>query len=123
VPRELPRNISLCLFRVTQEALYNAVKYSGTRELGVRLTATGDELQLVVSDAGAGFDLAEAMRNQGLGLVSMQERVRLIQGRFNIDSRPGEGTKIVATVPVTGEKGRSSVDRGSERAPSFHGAA
>ena len=123
VPRELPRNISLCLFRVTQEALYNAVKYSGTREFGVRLTATGDVLQLVVSDAGRGFDLAEAMKNQGLGLVSMQERVRLIQGRFNIDSRSGEGTKIVATVPVTGEKARSLVDRGSERAPSFHGAA
>ena len=100
VPRKLPTQVSLCLFRVTQEALHNAAKYSGAREFAVRLNATADEVQLVVSDAGAGFDVAEAMKNQGLGLVSMQERVHLVQGRFNIESRPGEGTKIVVTVPV-----------------------
>jgi PAS domain S-box-containing protein len=99
VPRQLPRNISLCLFRVAQEALHNAVKYSGTREYTLRLSAAADEVQLVVSDAGAGFDVEEAMRSRGLGLVSMHERVHLVQGRFNVESRPGEGTTIVATVP------------------------
>jgi len=121
VPRQLPRNISLCLFRVTQEALHNAVKYSGTQEYTVRLSATEDELQLVVSDAGAGFDVAEVMKNQGLGLVSMQERVHLVQGRFNAESRPGEGTKIVVSVPVIA--GGASTKSGGEMTASVPGAA
>ena len=99
VPRNLPRNISLCLFRVAQEALHNAIKYSGTTEFTVNLTGKTDEIQLVVSDAGAGFDVEEAKRNSGLGLLSMQERVNLVHGHFRIESRPGDGTKVVASVP------------------------
>ena len=121
VPRQLPRNISLCLFRVAQEALHNAVKYSGTREYTVRLSATGDELRLVVGDGGAGFDVAAAMRNQGLGLVSMQERMHLVNGHFHVESEPGEGTTIVATVPVI--TGGSSVDAGHSQATNVPGAA
>jgi PAS domain S-box-containing protein len=79
VPADLPREISLCLFRVTQEALHNAVKYSGVNEYQVELTATAEEIQLGVSDAGLGFDAEVAKGNRGLGLVSMQERVHLVQ--------------------------------------------
>jgi PAS domain S-box-containing protein len=121
VPRELPKQISLCLFRVTQEALHNAVKYSGTQEYAVKLSAAGDEVELVVSDAGAGFDAAEAMRNQGLGLVSMEERVHLVQGRFNIESKPGEGTKVVVSVPLIASA--SSAAMGVDQAASVQGAA
>ena len=62
VPADLPREISVCLFRVAQEALHNAVKYSGVSQYAVELTATGDEIQLVVSDSGTGFDVEAAKR-------------------------------------------------------------
>jgi signal transduction histidine kinase len=100
VPRNLPRDVSLCLFRVAQEALHNAVKYSGTNEFKVDFSRIADEVRLVVMDQGAGFDAEEAKRKGGLGLVSMQERVRAVNGRFHIESKPGEGTKIIASVPV-----------------------
>jgi len=99
-PKPLNRDSSLCLFRVAQEALHNAVKYSGTNQFTVELTGFTNEVQLVVSDLGAGFDLDEAMKNRGLGLVSMQERINLIHGRLNVESRPGAGTKVIAVVPV-----------------------
>jgi PAS domain S-box-containing protein len=115
VPADLPREISLCLFRVTQEALHNAVKYSGVNEYRVELTATADELQLVVSDSGRGFNV-EDNGSRGLGLVSMQERVHLVQGRLHVESKLGEGTKILAVVPLTGERQSSSED-GSIKEP------
>ena len=99
----LPRDISLCLFRIAQEALHNAVKYSGTNQFCVDLCATEEEVQLVVRDAGAGFDVEEAKRNRGLGLVSMQERVNLVHGRFSVESKPGQGTRIFAAVPFVAE--------------------
>lgn len=102
VPERLPANVSLCLFRVAQEALHNAVKYSGAKQFEVEIKAGANDIELVVSDAGAGFDVEEAVTNRGLGLVSMQERVHLVRGRFGIESRPGSGTKIVAAVPLLG---------------------
>jgi PAS domain S-box-containing protein len=100
VPSNLPEDVSLCLFRVAQEALHNAVKYSGVRQFAVSLNATENEVELLVRDAGAGFNLEAAKRNRGLGLVSMQERMNLVHGRLEIESKPGEGTKIAASVPV-----------------------
>jgi signal transduction histidine kinase len=73
--KNLPRDVSLCLFRVPQEALHNAVKYSGVNQYWVELRGLANEEQLVARDAAAGFEVHEAMRNRGLGLVSMQERV------------------------------------------------
>jgi PAS domain S-box-containing protein len=99
VPRNLPNNISLCIFRVTQEALHNALKYSGASEFKVDLSIVGDNLQLVVEDEGAGFDVQEARQKGGLGLISMHERINLINGKFNIESAPGMGTRITAIVP------------------------
>ena len=68
------------------------------------LTATDEEVQLVVRDTGAGFDLEEAKKNRGLGLVSMQERVNLVHGSFSVESKPGKGTRIFAAVPFVAEK-------------------
>jgi PAS domain S-box-containing protein len=112
VPADLPRDISLCLFRVTQEALHNAVKYSGVSQYTVELTATEEEVQLVVSDTGKGFDTEAAKQNRGLGLVSMQERVHLVHGSLLVESVPGKGTRIYAVVPFSRETQRS-LDTGS----------
>ena len=99
VPR-LPSDISLCLFRVAQEALHNAVKYSATTQFAVELSTGANEVRLEVKDTGAGFHVEEARRNGGLGLVSMQERVHLAHGRLNVESSPGKGTRIIAVVPI-----------------------
>jgi signal transduction histidine kinase len=117
VPRQLPKDISLCLFRVTQEALHNAVKYSGTSEFFVTLSGTEKEIQLVVQDAGAGFDIEESKKNPGLGLVSMQERINLVHGTFSVESKPGNGTRISATVPFTPEDERAPGDTLGNNAP------
>jgi signal transduction histidine kinase len=100
VPTHLPKDVSLCLFRAAQEALHNAVKYSGTRHFVAELRASGEEVQLTVSDAGAGFDVEKARNERGLVLVSMQERVHLVHGRFHIESASGAGSRIVAVVPL-----------------------
>jgi signal transduction histidine kinase len=123
VPNQLPKDISLCLFRVAQEALQNAVKHSGTRRFSVDVRGTGDEVKLVVSDAGAGFNVEEAKRNRGLGLVSMQERIHLVHGHFNVESRPGRETKVVAVVPVIAVSGKSSGVAEASRAASLAGGA
>jgi PAS domain S-box-containing protein len=113
VPKHLPKDISLCLFRIAQEALHNAVKYSETNRFVVALYGIEDEVQLVVRDPGAGFDVEEAKKNRGLGLVSMQERIHLVQGRFAVDSKPGKGTRIFAAVPFVAVK----ADVSQENAP------
>jgi PAS domain S-box-containing protein len=102
VPR-LPQEISLCLFRVLQEALHNAAKHSGVERIDVRLAENSGEIQLIVSDSGRGFDLNAARRSGGLGLMSMQERVRLVGGTILIDSNPLAGTTIRVCVPFRAE--------------------
>ena len=121
VPKHLPKDLSLCLFRVAQEALHNAVKYSGGSQFAVALFATDDEVQLVVRDTGAGFDVEQAKKNRGLGLVSMQERINLVHGRFAVDSKPAKGTRIFAAVPFVSES-EGSLEEESGKAGSMHGA-
>ena len=104
MPKHLPQDIALCLFRVTQEALHNAVKHSYTRDFAVEVKGEADTVQLEVRDWGQGFDVEEAMRDRGLGLVSMQERVNLVNGKFSIESNPMEGTKIMVIVPLIVEQ-------------------
>lgn len=108
IPRVVPREISLCLFRVLQEALQNAVKHSGARRFTVELYATSEELLLTVSDQGAGFNQQNAITKRGLGLVSMRERVQLLSGEFSIKSQPGGGTSVTARVPLRTEAGLAS---------------
>jgi PAS domain S-box-containing protein len=100
IPLTLPEEISLCLFRVTQEALRNAVKHSGVRHVEVELCGAPDGIHLTVRDAGRGFDPETVMSNRGLGLVSMQERVNLVNGMFSIESRPGRGTTVHIRLPL-----------------------
>ena len=103
VPGFLPRDISLSLFRVTQEALQNALKHSGVRRFSVSLRGLGNEVQLEVSDLGAGFDVERAKLDRGLGLVSMQERAHLVHGSFTIESAVNGGTKILVRIPLPAE--------------------
>ena len=100
LPSPLSPNTSLCLFRVLQEALHNSAKHSGVRHFEVRLWGTSDEIHLTVKDSGAGFDREAAKTSQGLGLISMEERLRLVKGTLSIDSQPKRGTTIHARVPV-----------------------
>jgi PAS domain S-box-containing protein len=106
VPRTIPKEISLCLFRVLQEALQNAVKHSGARHFHVELRGTSEEICLTVGDPGVGFDWDSTMNLQGLGLISMRERVQLVNGEFSIESEPGRGTTIRARVPLAVQENR-----------------
>lgn len=100
VPETLPPAVALTLYRVAQEALMNVVKHARTHKAAVILTHHNGAVQLMVRDAGAGFDHEKVKRNGGLGLVSMEERVRLVDGQMQIGSRPGEGTRIEITIPL-----------------------
>jgi signal transduction histidine kinase/integral membrane sensor domain MASE1 len=99
IPPTLPHEISLCLFRVLQEALQNAVKYSGVRHFNVELRDASGAIDLSVRDSGSGFEVEEAMKTHGLGLISMAERLKLVDGQLSIDSQPRRGTTIHARVP------------------------
>ena len=99
LPTGLPTELSLSLFRVLQEALRNATKHSGVKHFEVRLWGSTGEVHLTVSDLGAGFDIEGAMKSTGLGLTSMQERLRLVGGELSINSQPKGGTTIHARVP------------------------
>ena len=101
MPRSVPKEVSLCLFRVLQEALQNAMKYSGVRHIKVELRGTEGEIQLTVSDLGIGFDPQDAIHRRGLGLISMRERMQLVSGEISIKSQPGAGTTIHARVPFS----------------------
>jgi len=101
LPSAIPPEISLCLFRVLQEALHNAVQHSGVRQVDARLWGTSDQIQLTVSDFGVGFNLRTATEVGGLGLNRMRERLKLVKGSLSIDSRPKRGTTICARVPLS----------------------
>ena len=98
IPRTLSKEVSLCLFRVLQEALQNAAKHSGVRSFTVDLHGTEDVIDLTVSDVGRGFEEQEAFTRHGLGLISMRERLQLVRGELSVESKPGAGTTIHARV-------------------------
>jgi signal transduction histidine kinase len=100
LPSCIEADVSLCLFRVLQEALHNAVKHSGARQFDGQLWATSDEIHLTVRDRGLGFDVAKARKAGGLGLNRMQERLKLVRGSLSIDSQPHRGTTIHARAPL-----------------------
>jgi signal transduction histidine kinase len=95
----LPLEVGVCMFRVLQEALHNAVKYSGTKRVEVQLAEHSHEVHLIVHDLGRGFDIEAARQSGGLGLTSMRERVRLMTGTISIESKPLGGTTIHVRVP------------------------
>jgi PAS domain S-box-containing protein len=100
VPAAVPAEASLCLFRVAQEALSNAARHAHASAVTVLLSSRSTGLQLTVSDNGSGFDPERSRDHASLGLASMRERVRLLQGEFDIESAPGRGTTVVAWVPA-----------------------
>jgi PAS domain S-box-containing protein len=96
----LSQEISLCLFRVLQESLNNAIKHSGAQRFEAQLRGTSNEIQLTVRDHGIGFDAAAVMVSRGLGFISMRERVSAVNGTILIGSKPMGGTEITVRVPV-----------------------
>ena len=104
LPSPLATEVALCLFRVAQEALNNVVHHAAASCVTVMLRQIGDGLVLAVSDDGLGFEPGHSGKGMHLGLASMQERVRLVRGTLDIESAPGQGTRVIAWVPV-GEEG------------------
>jgi signal transduction histidine kinase len=100
VRRQIPQDVTLCLFRIVQEALRNVVKHSGAAQARVDLYGHADRIDLCVSDSGTGFTPGNGEAATGLGLISMGERLRLVKGHLSIESQPSRGTRIRATVPL-----------------------
>ena len=100
VPRSLPGDIALCLFRVAQESLLNIGKHADAKKVRVRLVRGKADLALFIEDTGDGFDAEHARGKGRLGLISMEERVRLVNGKFKIRSQHGVGTKVEVHVPL-----------------------
>ena len=101
VPRTLPEDVALCLYRVTQEAIHNVVKHSDASHARVELEAVDNALALTITDDGKGFAMGAERTTGSLGLVSMHERVRLVFGEIVVKSQPGEGTCVEVRVPLT----------------------
>jgi len=108
VPAAIPPEVTLCLFRVVQEALQNATKYSQARQVSVNLTGTAAGLVLTVADDGVGFDV-EAAWGKGLGLISIGERLEAIGGTFRIQSKAGSGTRLEVVIPPRVVEGAETV--------------
>jgi two-component system sensor histidine kinase UhpB len=91
--------ISLCLYRVAQEALRNVVSHAQAQSARLSLVRHDGQLSLHVSDDGCGFSGGEVLPHRGLGLVSLEERVRMLDGTFTIDSSDRSGTTVSVTIP------------------------
>ena len=100
VPKRIPPDIASSLYRVVQEALRNVAKHAGTTEVSLTLAGGADRLSLTIRDGGAGFDARSVQGKGGLGLISMQERVRLVNGELSLKTRPGHGVLITIHVPL-----------------------
>lgn len=98
----LSAEAAACLYRIAQESMQNAAKHGRASEVRVGLANTGQSLVLVVKDNGAGFSAERDRGATGLGVISMKERIRLVNGALRIDSLPGTGTEITASVPLSG---------------------
>jgi PAS domain S-box-containing protein len=96
----LPEDVCVVLYRVLQEALNNAIKHSGSKDIRVLLQRSADEITLTVEDTGVGFEPTKALTGRGLGLISMKERLKLIHGEVTIKSHSPGGTTITASVPL-----------------------
>ena len=100
VPRNIPPEVELCIFRIVQEGLRNVKRHSAATRAEVRLEAIANGLYLSIADQGVGFDMTKRSSRTGLGIRSMQERLRLLGGRVEIRSRPGQGTTVEVWVPL-----------------------
>jgi PAS domain S-box-containing protein len=96
----IPDDVSLCLYRVGQEALRNMVEHADATHAVVDLARSADRIELTIADDGRGFDVAGARRRGGLGLISIEERVRMARGTVVVDSAPANGTRVRVSLPV-----------------------
>ncbi len=96
--RSVSPGVSLCLYRIAQESLRNVVQHSKAEAADVTLTSLEESLQPSIEDAGVGFDTNAGLR-RGLGLLSLEERIRPFDGRLLIESERGVGTKILVRIP------------------------
>lgn len=110
VPPSVPEQISLSLLRVLEEAVTNAVRHSGSKAVTVSVATVGQEIQLEVADTGIGFNPDAAANN--VGLVSIRQRIRMVNGQCDIRSQPGEGTsvRVRVPVPVRGQQSQQTAD-------------
>jgi signal transduction histidine kinase len=99
--QKIPFQTSIGIYRVAIEALRNVARHSGASAAHVSLSVFDDVIELKVSDTGLGFDLEMAKKGEGLGLVSIEERLRLLNGTCELQSTPGKGTTVVARVPLS----------------------
>ena len=102
IPDGVPNHVALSLFRVLQEAVTNAVRHAGVHEVAVTLRGSLADIRLEIVDAGVGFDRDAVLSGRALGLIGIQERVRMVNGDLVIESRPGAGTSIRARLPLSG---------------------
>jgi signal transduction histidine kinase len=100
IPETVPCDTAVCIFRIAQEALQNAVRHAKARQVTVLLRSADRGLQLAVQDDGCGFDPKLQRDRPSLGLSSMLERAHLQEGHLDIESSPGHGTSIVVWVPL-----------------------
>jgi signal transduction histidine kinase len=101
VPRSLPQAVASCLYRITQESLRNVASHAHASAVDLTLTFQKDAIKLCLKDNGRGFNVhAMPTGEKGLGLIGMQERIRLIHGTLTVESQPGEGTEICAFIPL-----------------------
>lgn len=106
LPETIPPETALCLFRVVQEGIQNANKHSRASQVEVRLTGSPAGISLILSDNGVGFDLSQNYTTNGIGILSMKERARMLFGTFEIQSEPMKGTRITVNIPI--KKARAS---------------
>ena len=104
VPEPIAKETAIALYRIMQEALRNVAKHAQAKEARVTLSMAGDALRLTIADNGVGFDPKPPKGRAGMGLASMRERVRLLRGKFSVESLPGEGAIIAAEVPLKRRK-------------------
>jgi len=116
VPHQIPKDVSICLFRILQEALRNIVKHTDSSEAKVQLSARGGWIDFSVSDEGAGFNPESVLGKGGLGLISMRERLEFIGGQLAIESQPPYGTRIRVRVPLCDADSQSAFETKYDKA-------
>ena len=97
LPDDLPDDYKVCIYRMAQEALNNAVRHSGARNAKIMVAQSAGSIVVRITDTGRGFDPA---RTRGLGLLGMEERVKRLGGTLKVESQPGKGAAVIAELPV-----------------------
>jgi signal transduction histidine kinase len=116
IQEEIPKDVSLCLFRVVQEALQNVVKHSGAEDAQVELSGQDNQIDLCISDSGTGFGPESVRVEAGIGLISMRERLRLVGGHLSIESGPSLGAQLRIRVPLSSTTGQTAGEQRQYRA-------